>query len=276
MSYSNIQKLNSKDFKRFTGVHKSTFELMLKAWDEYHVSQSNAGRPPKLNRSEQLLVALQYWREYRTYFHIAQDWKVSEATVCRIVHHVETVLMQSGRFRIPGKKHLIKGFGTPKTILMDVTETPIERPKKRQKRYYSGKKKQHTLKCQVIAERDNRKIICLFFGKGSRHDFQIFKASGVKIKEETESIQDSGYQGIRAYHSNSYIPKKKPKNGKLTQLEREYNHALSQERIGIEHINRSLKIFRILTGRYRNRGCRYKLRCNLIAALYNHELSLAA
>ena len=276
MSYTKIQKLNPQDFKRFTGVHKSTFEMMLKAWEEYHVSQSNAGRPSKLNRSEQLLVALQYWREYRTYFHIAQDWEVSEATVCRIVHRVETAMMQSGRFRIPGKKHLTRGIEAPKTILIDVTETPIERPKKEQKRYYSGKKKQHTLKCQVLAEKDSGKIICLFFGEGSRHDFQIFKLSGVKINPETESIQDSGYQGIRAYHPNSYVPKKKPKNGELTQLAKDYNHALSQERIGIEHINRSLKIFKILAGRYRNRCCRYKLRCNLIAALYNHELSLAA
>ena len=81
---------------------------------------------------------------------------------------------------------------------------------------------------------------------------------------------------MRAYHSNSYVPRKKPKNGELTQLARDYNHALSQERIGIEHINRSLKIFKILAGRYRNRCCGYNLRCNLIAALYNHELSLAA
>ena len=106
---------------------------MLKAWEEYHVSQSNAGRPTKLSQPDQLLVALQYWREYRTYFHIAQDWEISEATVCRIIRRVETVLMQSGRFRIPGKKHLVKGFKTPDVILIDVTETPIERPKKRQK-----------------------------------------------------------------------------------------------------------------------------------------------
>lgn len=274
MKYTKTQKLNSQDFKRLTGVHKSTFKMMLQAWQEYDVSQSNAGRPPKLKRSEQLLVALQYWREYRTYFHIAQDWEISEATVCRIVHRVETALMKSGRFRIPGKKHLVKGFGIPNVILMDVTETPIERPKKRQKRYYSGKKKQHALKCQVLAEKDSGKIICLFFGEGSRHDFQIFKVSGIRIHPRIESLQDSGYQGIRAYHSNSYVPKKKPKTRELTQLERDYNRALSQERIGIEHINRSLKTFRILAGRYRNRRCRYNLRCNLIAALYNHELSL--
>ena len=113
---------------------------------EYHVSQSNAGRPSKLNRPEQLLVALQYWQEYRTYFHIAQDWGICEATVCRIIHRVETALMQSGRFRILGKKHLVKGFETPNVVLIDVTETPIERPKKRQKQYYSGNQKQHTLK----------------------------------------------------------------------------------------------------------------------------------
>lgn len=101
--------------------------------NEYHVSQSNAGRPPKLDRAEQLLVALQYWREYRSYFHIAQDWNVSEATVCRIVHRVETVLMNSGRWPILGKKQLVRGFGNPDLILIDVTETPIERPKKGQK-----------------------------------------------------------------------------------------------------------------------------------------------
>ena len=276
MNYENAQNLNSKEFKRYTGVQKRTFQLMLKAWDEYHFSQSNAGRPPKLEPPDQLLVALQYWREYRTYFHIAQDWDVSEATVCRIVHRVETILMNSGRFRLPGKKRLLQGFQLPELVLIDVTETPIERPKKGQKKYYSGKKKQHTLKCQIIADRNSGEIICLFFGEGRRHDFHLFKVSGVHIHPETQSLQDSGYQGIEAYHNNSYIPFKKPKDGELSQLEREYNHALSQERIGIEHINRSLKIFQILGGRYRNRRCRYNLRCNLIASIYNYELSLAA
>jgi len=276
MNYEAAQTLNSKDFKRFTGVHKQTFKLMLKAWEQYHVSQSNAGRPPKLSRADQLLVALQYWREYRTYFHIAQDWGISESTVCRMVERVETALMHSGRFRLPGKKLLVQGFEHPEVVVIDVTETPIERPKVGQKQYYSGKKKQHTLKCQVIADRDSAAIICLCFGEGRRHDFSLFKVSGVHMHPETESLQDSGYQGIEAYHSQSYLPIKKPKGGELTPLEREYNHALSRERIGIEHINRSLKIFKILAGRYRNRRCRYNLRCNLIAAIYNYELSLVA
>ncbi len=71
------------------------------------------------------------------------------------------------------------------------------------------------------------------------------------------------------------MPLKNSKKGELTHLEREYNQALSRERICIEHINRSLKIFRVLAGRYRNRRRRYNLRCNLIAAIYNYELSLS-
>ncbi len=73
---------------------------------------------------------------------------------------------------------------------------------------------------------------------------------------------------------SSYIPRKKPKNGKLSLLEKEYNRTLAQERIVIEHVNRSLKIFKILSSRYRNRRRRYGLRCNLLSAIYNYELAL--
>ena len=69
-----------------------------------------------------------------------------------MVHWVEDHLMRSGRFRLPGKKQLLKGFGRREIVVMDVTETPIERPKRHQRRFYSGKKKQHTLKCQVLID----------------------------------------------------------------------------------------------------------------------------
>jgi hypothetical protein len=96
--------------------------------------------------------------------------------------------MRSGRFRLPGKKHLLKGFGHPEIVIMDVTETPIERPKHRQRRFYSGKKKQHTLKSQVLIDRDTGQVICLYFGKGRQHDFKglpknkPFQANGIKSK----------------------------------------------------------------------------------------------
>ncbi len=127
---------------------------------------SPAGRPPALCPTAQVLVTLEYWREYRSYFHISTDWGVSESTVCRYVHQVEKALIQSSKFHLPGKKRLFKGFGTPpKVVVMDVTETPIERPKRRQKHFYSGKKRQHTL----IATRHQR-----------RSDFAVVGRSSVK------------------------------------------------------------------------------------------------
>ena len=132
------------------------------------------------------------------------------------------------------------------------------------------------LKCQLIIDGETYQIICTFFGQGRRHAFHLFKASGVHFDEDTQSLQDSGYQGIKAFHSNSYTPRKKPKDGELTSLEKEYNRDLSRLRIGIEHVNGRLKVFKILSERYRNRRRRYGLRCNLIAALYNYELALAA
>ncbi len=184
--------------------------------------------------------------------------------------------MKSGKLRIPGKKALLKGFGDPEVVVMDVTETAIERPQKKQKKYFSGKKKYHSLKMQVVINQKTKEIICLHFGPGHCHDFNLFKNSPVHFHPEPDSLQDSGYQGIKKYHSNSYTPKKKPKKGSLFALQKDYHLALSQDIVGIKHINRSLKIFKILSSRYRNRRRRYGLRCNLLAALYNYELALGA
>ncbi|MEX0270960.1 hypothetical protein AB3R30_17605 [Leptolyngbyaceae cyanobacterium UHCC 1019] len=65
---------------------------------------------------------------------------MAESTICRTVQRVETSLIRSGKFRLPGKKHLFTNPDPPKTIVVDVTESPIERPKRYQKRFYSGKK----------------------------------------------------------------------------------------------------------------------------------------
>jgi len=146
--------------------------------------------------------------------------------------------------------------------------------KKKQKRYYSGKKKCHTLKTQLVINQETREIICTAFGLGHCHDFNLFKKSQTNFYPQTNSLQNSGYQGIKDYHTISYIPRKKPKNGKLYFLEKDYNRVLAQERIVIEHVNRSLKIFKILSSRYRNRRRRYGLRCNLLSAIYNYELPL--
>ena len=90
----------------------------------------NFGRAPKLSRADQLLMTWMYWREYRTEFHIAQSYGVSEATVCRTIRKVEDVLGRSKKFRLPGKKALQPSDTVFEVILVDVSEQPVERPKK--------------------------------------------------------------------------------------------------------------------------------------------------
>jgi len=124
------------------------------------------GRRTILTLEEQVLGSLEYWREYRTYFHIGTSRGVSESTICRIVTNIESTLMKTGKFRISGKKALLKNSDYPEVVVMDVTETAIERPKKKQKKCYSGKKKQQTLKTQLVINQQTKEIICTAFGQG--------------------------------------------------------------------------------------------------------------
>lgn len=90
----------------------------------------NRGGQPKLKVEDQLLIALEYWREDRTYFHIAQSWGVHESTICRTVHRVEDELIKSEKFNLPGKKALAHAETEWSAVIVDVGESPIERPKK--------------------------------------------------------------------------------------------------------------------------------------------------
>jgi hypothetical protein len=127
MRYENIKDWKNPDFKRLTGVKRETFEKMLGVINK---ELPNFGRPPKLSRADQLLMTLMYWREYRTQFHIAGSYGISEATVCRTIKKVEDALMRSGEFRLPGRKVLQPSDTLIEIVLVDASEQPIERPKK--------------------------------------------------------------------------------------------------------------------------------------------------
>ena len=127
MRYETIKHLKDTDFKRLTGVQRETFEIMLAVVEK---GLRNFGRPPKLSRADQLLMTLMYWREYRTEFHIAQSYAMSESAVCRTIRKIEDALVRSRKFRLPGKKALQRSDTVFEVVLVDVSEQPIERPKK--------------------------------------------------------------------------------------------------------------------------------------------------
>ncbi len=127
MRHEKIKDYGNEKFKRLTGVKKETYSMMVNVLE---TELRDFGRPPKLSRADQLLMTLMYWREYRTQFHIAETYEVSEATVSRTIKKVEDALMKSRQFRLPGKKILQESETIIEVIVVDVAEQPIERPKK--------------------------------------------------------------------------------------------------------------------------------------------------
>ncbi|MDR1232478.1 MAG: transposase [Spirochaetaceae bacterium] len=134
-------------------------------------------------------------------------------------------------------------------------------------------KKRHTLKTQVIIERNSLQIIDVQEAKGSEHDFKIYKETiGKGISNSIPLDADLGYRGIKEYHSNSFIPKKSSKKHKLAKKERAYNKRLSRRRVVIEHINAKIKTFKCMSYPYR-RHCRNRhfLRMTLICGIINYD-----
>ncbi len=140
--YENLKSIKDEQFRRLTGVKRHTFNGMLEILQEaFRRKMALGGRPPQLSVADMLLLALEYIREYRTYFHIAQSYGVSESSAYRISRWVEDTLVRHPDFALPGRKALHKSDMQYEVILVDATETPIERPKKKAKALLLGQEK---------------------------------------------------------------------------------------------------------------------------------------
>ena len=123
-----------------------------------------------------------------------------------------------------------------------------------------------------MADVESKEIIALFQGKGSEHDFSMYKRSGMMLCELLVLLADSGFQGIESLHRSSWIPHKKSKRNPLSAERKRDNRVLASIRICIEHIIRRIKRFKILSDRYRNKRKRHSLRMSLICGIYNFGL----
>ena len=131
MKYDQIKELPEEQFRRLTGVKRKTFEKMLEILREANQKKkARGGRKNKLSIENQLLMTLEYIREYRTYFHISKSYSVSESTAYKTVCWIEDTLIKHPDFALPGRKALLKSDAEYDVVLIDATETPIERPKK--------------------------------------------------------------------------------------------------------------------------------------------------
>ena len=139
--YEKSKKLSAKNFKRLIGVKRQTFAAMVEELQSsYEQKHRQGGRPSKLTVENQLMLALEYWRQYITFAELGFNYGVAESTAHDITVWVEDTLIKCGRFNLPGKKALLEDSDL-EIVLLDVMETFIERPKKAKIKLFRQKEK---------------------------------------------------------------------------------------------------------------------------------------
>ena len=131
MELQGVEGMPDATFRRLTGIRKRTFLEMVAVLQHAEAHRkARGGKPNHLAVSVRLLMTLEYWREYRTYLHMGHSYGVSERTASRNIRWCEDTLITSRAFTLPGKKALVRSDRTYEVVLIDATETPVERPQK--------------------------------------------------------------------------------------------------------------------------------------------------
>jgi len=204
-----------------------------------------------------------YRLSYSTQMQIGFMFGIDDSRVCRIIKILEPLVAKI----VAIKKNRTLSYEET-AQLIDVTEQGIERPSKKQKHYFSGKKRKHTLKTEIRVTSDGRITNISKSYKGKTHDFKIHKESD-PIPMGSRVYADSGYQGINKRSKNARIPIKKSKKKPLSYWQKLYNKMVAKRRIKVENVIAEVKNFRILCHKYRNKRRRYNLKFNIIAGIVN-------
>jgi hypothetical protein len=263
----------SASFVRLTGVSVATFDDMLKQlvgpWDKAQRRKAKPGRPSDVGGLEDhLLIMLIYYRCYITQEFLGFFYNVNKSAICRAIQRIEKL----ARPLIGVERKPKISRKEAEALIVDCTEQPIQRPgtDAKQREHYSGKKKRHTVKTEYIVTRKGRIVSVSASHPGSHHDLAI-RRDGPKLSKKARLYADSAYQGYDKEHRSLEFPYKKPKNGKLTDEEKEYNRGLSGFRVRVEHRIGRTKRFKIASDRFRNPLRTHHTKISIIAGLVNLE-----
>lgn len=282
---TNHEKLRRKPllFRMFTGLSAEEFDRLVAELEPVWLARKSkrsagrrrrrkpgAGRKVKLAFADRVLLTLLYYRTYVTQEFVGFLFGVDKGTVSREAQ--ELSLCMAGVFRIPEKKVRIDPDDL-EAVFVDATEQPVNRPRRGQRGSYSGKKKRHTVKHQVVVTRkrkapeEKQKVRIKAVSKAAKgrvHDKKLYDRSGLRVPKGVPKSGDSGYQG-----SDLRVPKKKPRKGQLSEEEKGSNRRLARERIVAEHGIGKMKIWRIAADRYRNPPRRHTVMMKNVAGLHN-------
>ena len=258
-----------------TGLNPQEFENLLKsfgkAWEKF-VSEKfkqrgnrkrayGAGRQPHLKElADKQLFILVYFRLYPTQEVQGYLFGISQAQANEWVHRLTLILNQALGYeqqlpeRDPAKLKQVLTACPSLELMIDGTERPINRPKDKVERklYYSGKKKAHTVKNNVVSERRGKVVFLSDTYEGKKHDKKIADEEGYEFPEGSRLWQDTGFQGFAPDGVVIEQPKKKPRNGTLTPEEKEQNRQISKVRVEVEHHIGGIKRCQIVVQKFRN------------------------
>jgi len=269
--FSAARLRGSASFQRLTGVSVTTFDQMLiqlsPRWNKLQARKCKSGRPWETGGlDDHLLIMLIYYRCYVTQEFIGFFYNVDKSAICRAIQRIEK--LAKPLFGVKREPRVSRKEA--EALIIDCTEQAIHRPGDDvvQKRHYSGKKKRHTLKNEYIVTRKGRIASVSPSQPGSRHDLAIRRAGG-KLPRGARAYADSAYQGYDNEHKAIDFPYKKPKGGRLTDEEKEYNAGLSRFRVRVEHKIGQVKRFRIVSDPFRNPRRTHFTKASIIAGIVN-------
>jgi hypothetical protein len=239
-----------------------------------------------LGVADQFLLTIVWLRHYPTQECLGYLFGVSDSTALRAVRRCLPLLEQSGKDTLrlpdPGRGHrrdlpaLLRD--TPAlAVIVDTFEQRTQRPQRRQRAYYSGKKKAHTLKSQVAVDEDGRIVDVAESRPGRWADLKVFKRSGLVgrlIRARVGALGDLGYLGLDAVSPRLHgaTPRRKPRGQERPPEDRRYNRAFARRRIRVEHGINRLRRFQALSQVDRHRRRDHTARVRAVAGLVNRML----
>ncbi len=301
LSYERLSK-KPLLFKSFTGLTVQEFDdiydkEIIKRYEKHEIKRLSykrknirerkfgAGRPFKLNARDRFLMLLVYYRLYITYTLAGFLFDLDQSNICRDIQKIDSLVRQC--LPIPQKTYnIIKRLKTLQEVekyfpgflsFIDSTEQPIPRPvdNDRRKIFYSGKKKRHTIKNQLMVNNRGYILYKAAHKKGRRHDYDVYKNNHPVTPKQVVNVVDLGYLGVETDFPEqlSALPYKKKRNQQdLSQEEKEYNRIHSKKRIVIEHTICRLKKYRIMNDVFRNRLRKYNRISDIVSGLVNYRM----
>ena len=286
MTHTDRLKRSAGTFRRLTGITPAAFDRLLGELEPRYAAadarrknrggrerKPGAGRKHKLPLADRLLMLLMYYRTYTTHAFLGFLFGIDDSAVGRNINPLQPLL--AGTFRIPERRVELDPEDI-RELFFDATERPIRRPSRGQRRFYSGKKKRHTLKTQVVVTRRRKPpgpgakprrvrvaaVSASFPGK--THDKRVYDRTRVIAPPGVRRTGDTGYIG-----TGLDTPTRCPPKGALTARQKAGNRRVSRRRIAVEHGIGKMKVWRAAAERFRGPRRRHTLVMKNVAGLHN-------